>query len=647
MFRRANTELPQDVSFPADLTTLGLKRNSLGQYVQIEHPDKFYHYDKFATKSTNDKFHEAVHEAIRNDVYGLLDKMGVKLIYAHDKQISGDGEFSDEEEEDDDDVFGEESKVLEEKPTIKMLHGGFDTVSEDVYVFVGDSRRELGIFSRMTTATAGGPLEGSFLGAAKALRMHASESWSYLPAMLVLNPGELLYSYETKSCMTQDTWNTRKRPHAFSESHAVKHENKVPGHATPEEHVKTVLDDILPQLLHSYHKNLSIIAIGDGGEHILKYLNDKLTADLTSKAGQLALTSVVLVNSSHDDDKIPSPQLKKFMAKHGRAWVSSPEPKNKVLGKVAAEFLKYAEAQDRAHGLSDNAPSVAASSDRSMDFPKREVPVNGRARAVSSLSEGVHQQKSESAPKSDASKDKGYIFSEVFYTSSEEEVSFDSGSESGVQLPPLISERYPAMAVPGLEMARYRKSADSAAANRRRSSSSVFDTSLANPDQYRNSGPSRPIPIPGRSLPVTKPRRKEPRQAPRKTEEDKQALDDAILVAEREMNAMASRNAAQATTQQSAPTPSAVIEAPADVAAEMSATQTYDYYGKPTICTTFSAGLEDITEQLFPAVRHDVLEFIFAEKDRRDMKMAEKAFRQRELREYIEGLGLEEEWKQK
>jgi len=631
MFRRTDTDLPQDVSFPADLAALGLKRNILGQYVQIEHQDKFYHYEQYATKSTNDKLHEAVHEAIRHDVYDLLHKMGVNIFYVHGKDIS----ITREDDE-------EEFKIPEDAPKIKMLHGGFDTVTEDVYVFIGDSRRELGIYSRMTTATAGGPLEGSFLGAAQALRAHASQSWSWLPAMLVLNPGELLYSHQTNSCMTQDTWNTRKRPHAFAEPYAVKSENKVLGHGTPYEHVQTTMDDILPQLLEPWHRNLNIIAIGDGGEYFLKYLDDKLTSDPTSKNNQLSLTSVCLINSSHDDDKIRSTTLKKFMAKHGRAWVSSPEPKNTVLGKVAAEFTKYTQAQEPA-----NAPSDTASSDKSLTFPKRQVPAVGRARAVSSLSEGVRKQKEESALKEAPWNEEGYLFSDVFYTSSEEDEGFASGSESGAQLPPLVSERYPAMAVPGLEMAKYRKSADSPAANRRRSSSSIFDTSLANPDQYRNSGPSRPIPIPGRSAPPTQPQRKEPRKAPRKTREDKQALDDAILVAEREMNEMAARNAAQAAAPQSAPALSTAVDTAAADATPTSPTEAYDYYSKPCICTTLSAGLEDITEQLFPAVRHDVLEFMFAEKERKEMKMAEKAFRENELREMIEGLGLEEEWKQK
>lgn len=662
MFRRTGTDLPEDVSFPADLNALGLKRDLLGHYVQIEHPDEFYQYEQFATKHANDKFHEAVHEAIRNDVYGMLDEMGIKLFHAHDKTVSVHHD------------------IPEEKPKIKLLQGGFDADTVDVYVFIGDSRRELGIFSRLTTATVGGPHEGSVLGIAKALRTESS--WSFLPAILVLNPGELLYSYESKSCMTQDTWNTRKRPNAFSEPYAVKEANKVLGHATSREHVKTVLERILPQLLNHHHKRIHIIAIGDGGENVLEYLDEKLTADPETKIGQLALASISLVNSSHDDEKIHSVKLKKFMAKHGRAWVSSPEPRNTILGNVAAEFAEHAQGQDQYDVLSET-----GSSEKSLVFPKKEAPAVGRARAKSSLSEGIREESRTGGPHNDIGQIEEDVFDDVFYSTSQSEAASSPGPASGLKLPPLISEKYPSMSVPGLTMKDYRRSCDGGAEGRRRSSASIHDTTLANPDQYRISAPSKPIAIPARPRGITNPRAMEHRKRAehRKTLEDKldvdskkaleamkalqdkrrlekkekafeekkrmeakQALEEEILVAEREMNKMAARIAHDAlpSTQLAAaflndPDRSTAIEVAADPATTTS-TEGYDYYGKPCICTTFSAGIEDVTEQLFPAVRHDVMSFIRAQKRRREMKESLKAFRQYELREAVARLGLQE-----
>jgi hypothetical protein len=660
MFSRTDTNLPEDVSFPADLTQLGLKRDLRGRYVQIDNEDEFDYYEHYTTKATNDKRHEAVHEAIRRDVYGLLGKMGIKLIYAHDKDVSV------------------ASEIPEEKPKIKMLHGGFEAGTNEVYVIIGDSRRELGIISRLTTSTAGGPREGTVLGVARALQTHGG--LDYFPAMLVLNPGELLYSYESKSCMTQDIWNTRKRPHAFSEQFAVNEANKIPGHATPQEHVKTVLDDILPQLIGQQHKSVHIIAIGDGGESVLKYLDEKLTDDPNAKIAKLALVSIALVNSNHEDEKIQSPQLKKFMAKHGRAWESSAEPKNKVLGKVAQEYRQYTQDED-----DDNASSDTESSVMSGVFAKRPI---GRARAVSSLSEGLKEQKRTGGLHNDITR----IREDAFYSSTVSEDGSTTSSELGIKLPPLISDRYPSMSVPGLTMKEYRKACDGGPEQKRRVSATMHDTTLANPNQYRISMPSKPIPIPNPTNSVAyknarareirkfsdakkalddkkaaedkkaaddKVARKAKRAAEVKAaraakaaaEARKQELEDELIEAERAMNDMAIATGQRATfanlsgddfvpqvAYQS--DDNFVYPSYADEAAAMTAA--WDYYGKPRVCTTVSAGLEDVTEQVFPAVRQDVLDFVFEQQRRKQFKWTMQELRERDLRESVASMGLQE-----
>jgi hypothetical protein len=664
MFSRSDNNLPEDVSFPADLTQLGLKRDLRGRYVQIDDEDEFDYYEHYTTKATNDKRYEAVHEAIRHDVYGMLGKMGVKLIYTHDKDVSVT------------------TKIPEEKPKIKMLHGGLETVSNEFYVIIGDSRRELGIISRMTTSIAGGPREGTVLGVARALQTHGE--WDGPPTMLVLNPGELLYSYESKSCMTQDTWNTRKLPHAFAEQFAVKDANKVPGHTTPQEHVKTVLDDILPQLVKAQHKSLHIIAIGDGGESVLKYLDEKLTDDPNAKIAKLALVSLALVNSSHDGEELQIPQLKKFMAKHGRAWVSSAEPKNKILGKVAPEFRQYTQDQDD----DGNASSDTESSVMSGVFAKRPI---GRARAVSSLSEGLKEQKRTSGPHNDITR----IRESVFYSSMVSEDGSATSSELGIKLPPLISDRYPSMSVPGLTMKEYRKACDGGPEQKRRVSATMHDTTLANPYQYRISMPSKPIPIPNPTNSVAyhnarareirkfsdakkaldgkkaaedkkaaddKAARKAKRAAEVKAARDakarRQELEDELIEAEREMNDMAIATGQRAhfrnlsgddfvpqvlyQSNDDFVYPSYAHEAAALADATTPPPQAYDYYGKPCVCTTVSAGLEDVTEQLFPAVRQDVLEFAFEQQRRKQFKWRMRELRERDLKESVASMGLQE-----
>ena len=687
-FSRTDFDLPEDVSFPADLTELGLKRDLRWRYVQIDNEDEFDEYDIYPSKEINDKRHEAVHEAIRNDVYGLLGNMGIKQIYVHDKDVSVT------------------SEIPEQKPKIKMLYGGFEGVehsSNEIYVIVGDTRRELGIFSRLITDTAGGPLEGTVLGVAKKLQTHGDLDG--LPAMLVLNPGELLYSYESKSCMTQDTWNTRKRPNAFSEQYAVKEANKAPGHATPQEHVKTVLEDILPQLVKGQHNSLHIIAIGDGGESVLKYLDDKLTEDPKAKIAKLALVSIALVNSSHEEENIQTPQLKKFMAKHGRAWVSSSEPKNKILGKVAPEFAQYCDDQD-----DDNASSDTDSSVMSGVFAKRPL---GRARAVSSLSEGLKDQKRTGGPHNDVTR----IHQDVFYSSTVSEDGSANSSELGIKLPPLVSDKHPSMSVPGLTMKEYRKACDGGPEQKRRVSASMNDTTLANPSQHRMSAPLPPlqfrIPIPTTPIPIpgaansaayqnacakeirkfsdakkaiddkkaaedkatadAKDARKAAKHAEVKAAREakraalarQRALEDDLIAAERAMNDMAvaagqrphfSNLSNDDIVTQYADYPDYADETYPSYADESAAMarasrassptlplppQAHDYYEKHCVCTTVSAGIEDVTEQIFPAVRQDVLDFAFEQQRRKAVKWRLQELREQDLRESVASLGLQ------
>ena len=95
-FSRTDFDLPEDVSFPADLTALGLKRDLRWRYVQIDNEDEFDEYDIYPSKEINDKRHDAVHEAIRSDVYGLLGNMGIKQIYVHDKDVSVTSEIPEQ-----------------------------------------------------------------------------------------------------------------------------------------------------------------------------------------------------------------------------------------------------------------------------------------------------------------------------------------------------------------------------------------------------------------------------------------------------------------------------------------------------------------------------------------------------------------------
>ena len=132
----------------------------------------------------------------------------------------------------------------------------------------------------------------------------------------------------------------------------------------------------------------------------------------------------------------------------------------------------------------------------------------------------------------------------------------------------------------------------------------------------------------------------------KKAAEAKRVLEEEVAAAERAMNDMAA-----ATDQQDQPTfaPSpghditaqyATVPTYADDVPAASENETHDYYAKPYICTTVSAGIEDVTEQVFPAVRDDVLKFIFEQEDKKERKWMAKKRVEEDLRRSVESLGL-------
>ena len=343
-------------------------------------------------------------------------------------------------------------------------------------------------------------------------------------------------------------------------------------------------------------------------------------------------------------------------------------------------------------------------------FAKRPL---GRARAVSSLSEGLKDQKRTGGPHNDVTR----IHQDVFYSSTVSEDGSANSSELGIKLPPLVSDKHPSMSVPGLTMKEYRKACDGGPEQKRRVSASMNDTTLANPSQHRMSAPlpplqfripipTTPIPIPGaaNSAAYQNARAKEIRKFSdakkaiddKKAAEDKatadakaarkaakhaevkaareakraalarqRALEDDLIAAERAMNDMAvaagqrphfSNLSNDDIVTQYADYPDHADEVDPSYADESAAMarasrassptlplppQAHDYYEKHCVCTTVSAGIEDVTEQIFPAVRQDVLDFAFEQQRRKAVKWRLQELREQDLRESVASLGLQ------
>jgi hypothetical protein len=100
-----------------------------------------------------------------------------------------------------------------------------------------------------------------------------------VPALVVLNTSQLLYSHKYDQAMTLRSWSAMPRmsvAHDMVRIHDK--ENRVPGHENAKKHIKTVFDQFVynPDCVAA-DAEVYVIAIEDGTENILSLLNDNCT----------------------------------------------------------------------------------------------------------------------------------------------------------------------------------------------------------------------------------------------------------------------------------------------------------------------------------------------------------------------------------
>jgi hypothetical protein len=100
------------------------------------------------------------------------------------------------------------------------------------------------------------------------------EDNSTTPALIVLNTGQLLYSHKYDQAMTLRSWSALPRKsitHNMIRIH--EEENRVKGHRNPQEHVKTVFDEVVCNSERvAADAEVYVIAIEDGTESMLNVL---------------------------------------------------------------------------------------------------------------------------------------------------------------------------------------------------------------------------------------------------------------------------------------------------------------------------------------------------------------------------------------
>ena len=93
------------------------------------------------------------------------------------------------------------------------------------------------------------------------------------PGVIILNPGQLLYSYKQGTAMTQTSWSGKPRPSALHPASPPLPENHVPGNVTVQEHLQFVFDKVLANKdLVADDTMIHLVGLWNGGIELVKYL---------------------------------------------------------------------------------------------------------------------------------------------------------------------------------------------------------------------------------------------------------------------------------------------------------------------------------------------------------------------------------------
>lgn len=107
------------------------------------------------------------------------------------------------------------------------------------------------------------------------------EDHEEIPALVVLNTGQLLYSHKHNKVLTMHSWSAMPRKSMTHDMIKIHDENRVQGHNDPAEHVKTCFDDVLHNPSRcAPDAEIYLIAIENGSDTMLSILEEDCKRDV-------------------------------------------------------------------------------------------------------------------------------------------------------------------------------------------------------------------------------------------------------------------------------------------------------------------------------------------------------------------------------
>jgi len=262
------------------------------------------------------------------------------------------------------------SKPNGKEPHLSIYCTPCDILKEkkDIIVIINNGGTDLGVWSYRHLLRSGGIEGGSCVSLAKALKAGTSGFSRFSaatadePGLVILNPGQLLYSHAKHTAQTHTSWLAQRRPSAVHPPTRIhpKH-NTIPGHATPEEHVAAVFAAVLrSRAFVSDSARLYVVGVADGARCALDALGAPAAAPLLPRVAAIAL-----IQPTHAADAVASPALRELLAARGRAFVLSSAPRGTLLDAPWAErkpnewgYVQRVDCPVYASGVADFAESI-------------------------------------------------------------------------------------------------------------------------------------------------------------------------------------------------------------------------------------------------------------------------------------------------
>ncbi|KAI2627222.1 hypothetical protein GGS21DRAFT_493067 [Xylaria nigripes] len=303
MFRRNWESLPPDPEFPSSLSELGYFVNENDEIRSLENEDTYFKF--FINKNERFCYRQrfVFNQAVQDVIHRRLIDLGLnhRILPA--------------------------SVTNPSQPHVNIFVSANIGEKSRVVVIFGETDQDLGVLSHRVIGSRGGVNKGSLVSTVKALQHQQSSSTDpSAPGIILANMGELLWWPKGKRTLSIHAFKAAPMRSAAHTGNAITNQNYVPGNENPAAHVKNIFEYIVPSDLNE-NACLDIIALGDGADRVMAYLNDD---DVWECLGG-RIRSFANVGGQFSSEDIVCDGLRGFLRDRARAFVPSSEPLGTVL----------------------------------------------------------------------------------------------------------------------------------------------------------------------------------------------------------------------------------------------------------------------------------------------------------------------------